>query len=689
MSSNAGGAATNGGIDFQQRVSALFLTHMFMDVVFIDDLGLVKNSKIIDLKFESSHDIDDLVVSTNKANIFIQAKRSISLSTSKTSEFHKVIKQFVSQYLSGVNVNDRFVLATSSKASSPITKDLKKILESIKLNGGGFDENPLNQAEERAFNVIKDSIEINYEDLSGNKASNEVTNEILEKIHISVIDIEAGMPLEKAILTLLSGKAINAPELLWANLISIGLTLSKNRSSIDEKGLRDRVGRFIDETVSDKKDLDQTKLFEIEVKRSLSSGREVLVIESFSDDADYMIVELIRFEEDGKKRLSFNNGKVELLNGDTWNLIYRSATYAGVERYITENQEVFRDTRIAILEINSDEDFDEMNFSKSHSELCLHLIHENDEPFNCIHCGEHISDDSSPLVEVDEIGATHQVGCIHNNCLNITDRVIGIIDSELFRSNTNLNNFDYEGWYKAICKGQALFSGIANLPRGVNPVLWKPNYSDISKGRYCVKINLSDGSSRYVQDRGRVARESIDSALEKCIFFNESFEKAAKNKDPHCYTSESNLFTTYSQGLEYKDADEELLICEVAEPALFTRAIDKTYSIFENCYAPLLVFLDQESGLPLLIEGAMIFLSNPLRLDSFINNWKRAGLDLPLFTTSIIKNDDAFDKLVSELKSDDIKVMIDPEMDMKGQLVSCLIIEDFNNKENLIARYAS
>lgn len=126
MSSNAGGAATNGGIDFQQRISALFLTHMLMDVVFIDDLGLVRNSKIIDLKFESSHDIDDLVVSTDKANIFIQAKRSISLSTSKTSEFYKVIKQFVSQYLSGVNENDRFVLATSSKASSPITRDLKK-----------------------------------------------------------------------------------------------------------------------------------------------------------------------------------------------------------------------------------------------------------------------------------------------------------------------------------------------------------------------------------------------------------------------------------------------------------------------------------------------------------------------------------------------------------------------------------
>jgi hypothetical protein len=686
MSSNAGGAATNAGIDFQQRISALFLTHMLMDVIFIDDLGLDKNSKIIDLKCESSHEIDDLVVSTDLANVYIQAKRSINCSDSGTSEFYKVIKQFVSQYLSGVNKNDRFVLATSSKASSKITKDLKKVLESIKLNDTGFIQNPLNQSEKKSFDSLKLAIKINYEALSGKKITEDVISKILSQTHISVIDIEEGMPLEKAILTLISGKAIIAPELLWSNLISIGLTLSKNRSSINVEGLEEKVGRFVSKPLKEKKSEIEHDFFKVEIKRNLCSGREVLIVEKFSEDTDFTIVEFIRFEEDGTKRLAFYDNKVELLNGETRNVIYRAATFSGVERYITENKEIFLDARVSIIEINSEENYDKMSVSQSHSDLCLRLINENDEPLICIHCGEHISDDSAPLIEVDEKNIPHQIGSVHNNCLTVIDRVLGIIDSELFRENENLTNFDYESWYYAIYKGQGLFSGVSNLPKGAHPVLWKPDYSDISKGKYCVKINLEDGSSRYVQDRGRVVRETKDSGGEKCNYFDEIFIDSRNDKDPHCYTSKSGIFTQYSQALKYK-SDDDILICENTELTLFSRAIDKTYSVFENYYAPLIIFMDQESGMPMLIEGAMILLSDPLKLDFFINNWKKADIEISSFTTSIIKSDEAFDKLVMNFKSDGIKVIINPELDMKGQLVSGLIIEDFNDMENVMEKY--
>lgn len=128
MSSNAGGAATNAGIDFQQRISALFMTHMLMDLAFIDDLGMERNSKIQSLQFESDEAIDDLVVRTDLGTVYIQAKRSINCSQNEESEFSKVIKQFVEQYSRGTSENDKFVLATTSKSSSKITRDLKKLL---------------------------------------------------------------------------------------------------------------------------------------------------------------------------------------------------------------------------------------------------------------------------------------------------------------------------------------------------------------------------------------------------------------------------------------------------------------------------------------------------------------------------------------------------------------------------------
>ncbi|MDQ2188980.1 hypothetical protein [Vibrio sp. A14(2019)] len=685
MSSNAGGAATNAGIGFQQRISALFLTHMFMDVVFIDDLGMDKNSKIVELKFESNNEIDDLVIKTEQSTILIQAKRSITCSESESSEFYKVIKQFVSQYLTNANSNDRFVLATTSKSSSKITVELKKILESIRSNDKGFLNNPLNKSEQDVLRIVKKNIASNYKDITNKPASDEVVNSILELSHVSVIDIEEGMPLEKAILILISGKVSVLPELFWSNLINIGLTLSKKRSSINLKGLEARVGKFIEQ---EKKENGQNNSLDFTLKGGISSGREVLIIESFSEEFDFMIVELIRFEDDGENRLSFSNNKVELKNGDEWNVIYRTSTFAGVERYIKENKGIFETAKVAILEINSDESVDEMNVAKSHSELCLKLINENTAPFECIICGDDISDDRSPIIEIDEIGLPHNVGLAHRGCLSPLHRILGVIDSELFRSNKNLVNFNYDKWYLLSVKGQGLFSSLAMLPKSLKPLFWKPDYNSLSKGKYCIKINLDDGSSRYVQDRGRIQRETISSAKDKSQWFNERFKAASDENNPHCYTSDSGIFTTYSHALQCKKDNESILICKDAEPVLFTRAIDKSHSVFERCYAPLMIFLDKENGLPILTNDAMIFLSNPINVDSFIRNWELAGVALPPFTVSIIESDEEFDKLIINLKKDEVTVLIDPEIDMNGQLVSGLIVEDFNDMETLIEKYS-
>lgn len=678
MSSNAGGAATNSGIDFQQRISALFMTHMLMDVPFIDDLGMENNSNIQSLQFESDEAIDDLVVRTDLGTVYIQAKRSINCSQSEGSEFSKVIKQFVEQYSRGTDGNDKFVLATTSKASSKITRDLRKITESIKLNDVGFIENPLNQSEQSVYCTLTYLIGQHYLLSCGSEITEEIKADILRKIHVSVIDIEAGMPLEKAVMTLITGNAIVSAELLWSALISLGLSLSKDRASINKQGLDDRVGRFVGDLTQREKDSVKNNLFLIETKKTLSSGREVLIIESFNEDSDYMIVELIRFEEDGAKRLKFYENKVELLNGDTWNVLFRSSTYAAAERYITGNASYFENKKLTILPINSDEELDETPISLSHSELCQNIFKEKPDQLMCIHCGDPISNDKSPYIEIDERDSVHDVGFSHDECLSPTDRVLGLIDSALFKENPHIINFDYEAWYVAASKGQGFFTGITKLPKGTYPVAWKPNYSNINRGKYCVKINLEDGSSRYVHDRGRVVRETQDGAEEKCEFFNSAFKTAKDNKDPHCYTSMSEAFTTYSVAMQTKAEDEVCLVCINAEVATFTNAINKAYSAYVNYYAPLIMFLEKESGLPIVLDETMLLISSPLNLERYLTNWKKAGIELPDYTLSIIETDVAFDKLVSDYMSDGISIIIDPEVDMRGQMTSGLIIQNIN-----------
>jgi hypothetical protein len=409
------------------------------------------------------------------------------------------------------------------------------------------------------------------------------------------------------------------------------------------------------------------------------SGREVVLVKSFIDDTDYMIVELIRFDEDGKKRVVFFEDKVKLLNGDTWDVIYRASTYAGVERYISQKQEYFKDKKLAILPINTDEDFENSSMSKSYSELCSNIFNAKDDPFLCIHCGDPVSDDQAPLIELDENGRDQDVGLAHANCTTPIDRILGVIDAEIFRENSHLKNFDYKSWYSYIQKGQGLTGSLSSLPKKVYPIAWKPDYNNISKGMYCVKINLEDGSSRYVTDRTQIVRETEQGAVAVSTELNTSFDKARENNDPWCFTSKKNMFITYSAALQNKDDDEECILCTNAEPVRFTNAINKAYSLFENAYTPLILFLDKNSGLPIDMGGAIFMISTPLSVENYVKNWKRASFELPDYSISIIKSDAEFDKLIQIFKSDGLAVVIDPELDMNGNMTSGFIVENIND----------
>jgi len=97
----SGGQATNSGIDFQQRVAAWYLIHLYSE----SDLRkfhpqLDVDTVIQSVNFESESEVDDINLICSNCEIHIQAKRSISLSVRANSEFYKAVKQFLSSYFS-------------------------------------------------------------------------------------------------------------------------------------------------------------------------------------------------------------------------------------------------------------------------------------------------------------------------------------------------------------------------------------------------------------------------------------------------------------------------------------------------------------------------------------------------------------------------------------------------------------
>jgi DNA-directed RNA polymerase subunit N (RpoN/RPB10) len=325
--------------------------------------------------------------------------------------------------------------------------------------------------------------------------------------------------------------------------------------------------------------------------------------------------------------------------------LYRAATFAGIERYIETNEDLFKDKSIAILPINPEveDDVKSSAFVLAHKELCEKAIKSNNEPFRCLNCGDYISENGAPLIEIDEVGVETTLGLVHGRCLRPIDRVLGVVKAKIFNEFNFLKDFDFQTWFKLVQNGQAVFGSINAQRKQILTMAWNPDGASDKQSNYCVKINLEDGSSRFVHHRGKVVRESFTSALEKVEIFNSNFLQSKKENDPWCYTSINEAFGKYSTAIKMKEDNEECLECVNAEVDNYTLAIEKAYSRFENYYAPVFYLLEKETGSPISFQNTIFINNNPLEFGSYIKNWKKAGIQIVDYKIEIIKSDHEFD----------------------------------------------
>src|ERR1019366_4581451 len=138
-----GGAATQGGVNYQNRVAAWVCANILAE----RPAAPIGPESVADYaRFETSEPVDDLLVgSVDGRHAFVQAKRTLTLSSAADSEFASVIDQFVRQYLSGRGLSsarpwaraldpskDRLVLVTTSESSQPLRRDLAAILNRLR-----------------------------------------------------------------------------------------------------------------------------------------------------------------------------------------------------------------------------------------------------------------------------------------------------------------------------------------------------------------------------------------------------------------------------------------------------------------------------------------------------------------------------------------------------------------------------
>ena len=138
-----GGPATAAGVQFQVKVAAGLVVGMLAEADYEPPWQWPREATIESVRIETSEPTDDIFVSTSlNGRAYIQAKNSLALGTSATSEFGKALAQLTEQYLACRDGDDertpldpdpdRLVLAVGSGASGTIRQALRGVLDRIR-----------------------------------------------------------------------------------------------------------------------------------------------------------------------------------------------------------------------------------------------------------------------------------------------------------------------------------------------------------------------------------------------------------------------------------------------------------------------------------------------------------------------------------------------------------------------------
>ncbi len=681
----ASGSATNAGIDYQQRVAAWFLVALLFNHDISSGLDLPEPSYIKEIAYETAESIDDLRLQlTNQNSIYLQIKRALSLSTSTNSDFYKTIKQFVKQFVLNKSSKDIFMLITSSDSSSKILRDLVKILGSTRLNDENYIQNPLSKSEHDTYEKYQQVAKDIFKEQTTRDMTPEEFTEFSKKVFIASFDIEEGKTLEKSVIIFLLDKTLISPELFWGLLIKNSLIYSSKRLSLNKEGLKEAVKKYLKgpgKNQIDIEEFDTPAFTSLIAETNIPSGKEVLLIKSFVDDFDYMIVELFRFNDDGSKKFEFFDDKCLLSDKTTvWTVLHRAATYKGMVRFLSENMSLLQGSR-GFLDVpaNDIEDVESTPHAQAYAELCQALFKRNKSPLTCLHCGKAVREKTNSIVEIDDNELEHLVGTVHNECCRPIDRVTGTIKSWFSEKYDFLKNFDGLTWSRAIIEGQSVFNNSRLFTSG-DYYAWNPEYQDNKEEFYCIKVSLEDGSYRYIKQRGKVSRFSEQVAKEHAQFFNNSFEEGRERKDPLCYTSVHDTFGPYSILISKKDDNEVCLECLSAEPVRYSNLIGKIYNESKNFYAPLCLLVHSKTKEWITINSHIALLTDPLRLMDFIENWKKAGIEIDEYEIEIIEDDEEFDNKMREFFKAHLNVIVDPLIDQQKRFVKGIPVINYQER---------
>ncbi|MFE9792294.1 hypothetical protein ACFYRL_11180 [Streptomyces goshikiensis] len=200
--SDAGGSAGAGGFDFQDRVAAWFAVAILASEAAAPVQGLWTGA-IEQVACETGEPVDDCRVhTTDGITLVLQAKRSIALGTTESSELAKTVGQFVAQHLLPEHDDDRLVLVTTSEASGAIRNDLEQVLQRLRNSPVGSDiaALQLNAKQVTAYKTFTAHAAREWDQQRDTAPSASELEGFLRQCYVWTLDVEVGGAAEVGVL---------------------------------------------------------------------------------------------------------------------------------------------------------------------------------------------------------------------------------------------------------------------------------------------------------------------------------------------------------------------------------------------------------------------------------------------------------------------------------------------------------
>jgi len=258
---NAGGMATQRGIDFQNRVAAWFVTQGLAEQGGHKDLPPATLRRVF---FETSEPVADLLLETNSDGfVFIEVKHAVSLAP---TQLVPIMRQFVRQWaLCNASQSqsiapwrrrlepdrDRLLLVTAAQVPENVREEVANCLS--RFTSETNIERPIDaartQAEQAAFTRFTESLQVAWSETFGHDASNPELIDFLKVFRLKTLDVEAGHAEERLAIATLSPLVLEpaAGDSAWNSLLSIcasaasdrrSLTISELQQALESQGIQ-------------------------------------------------------------------------------------------------------------------------------------------------------------------------------------------------------------------------------------------------------------------------------------------------------------------------------------------------------------------------------------------------------------------------------------------------------------------